>query len=136
MDLLVVLDQPEPAWLRRCLRSIVSQTHPHWTLALVASTPISARVLEALGEELNGVAPIRVSRVDLDGSSPAAATGEALAASDAPLVALIDPHDELAVDALALLVTRLGDAVCSTATRTRSTTSGCPRRPVQAGLVP
>ena len=111
--LLLVLDRPQPTWLRRCLRAVVTQTHPHVELAVVTTTPLSTAAEEALTEELAPLAPFQVARVDLgSAASPAAGARAAMAVTHAPLVAILGQHDELAADALTLLVGRLGKATC------------------------
>jgi O-antigen biosynthesis protein len=110
--LLVVLDRPRGPWLRRCLRSVVTQTHPHWQLVLAPLGPLGPGAEEALAEELAGQRGDRMRRVRPEGPDAVSGVRAALDASDAPLVALLGQHDELAPDALTQLVAGLGQAVC------------------------
>lgn len=107
----MVIDDPEPLWLRRSLHSVLVQTLPHWRLSLVLCGPPSAVVESVLSEELSGLDRARVSRVP---TAPATPLVEALAlafeGADAPFVLVLGQHDELAPDALALLGQAVADA--------------------------
>lgn len=100
----MVIDDPEPLWLRRSLHSVVGQTESRWRLSVALCGPPSAVVESVLTEELSGVDASRVSRVP---TVPATPLAEALALAferaDAPFVLVLGQHDELAPDALALL---------------------------------
>jgi GT2 family glycosyltransferase len=100
----MVIDDPEPLWLRRSLHSVLVQTEPHWRLSLALCGAPSAVVESVLSEELSGLDAARVTRVP---TAPATPFAEALAlafeGADAPFVLVLGQHDELAPDALALL---------------------------------
>jgi GT2 family glycosyltransferase len=102
---LVVIDEPEPLWLRRCLHSVVVQSHRHWQLSLVTRGNPSDVVESAITEELSGPEASRVTRVPAPpGTSFVAAMALAFERGAAPYVLMLGQHDELAPDALALLV--------------------------------
>jgi GT2 family glycosyltransferase len=107
----MVIDDPEPLWLRRSLQSVLGQSGPHWRLSLALCGAPSDPVDSVLSEQLSGLDPARVSRVT---TAPDAPWAEALALAfeeaEAPFVLLLGQHDELAPDALALL----GQAVTGT----------------------
>jgi GT2 family glycosyltransferase len=101
---LMVIDDPEPLWLRRSLHSVLAQSVPHWRLSLVLCGTPSGEIESVLSEELSRVDGARVSTAT---TAPATPLPEALAlafeSAHAPFVLVVGQHDELAPDALALL---------------------------------
>ncbi|HEX4244026.1 MAG TPA: glycosyltransferase family 2 protein [Acidimicrobiales bacterium] len=101
---LMVVDNPEPLWLRRSLHSVVTQTHRPGHLSLVVCGNPSEAVESVLTEELSGLGPAQLSRVPAAAAmSGAEAMALAFEQADAPFVLMLGHHDELAPDALALL---------------------------------
>jgi len=101
---LMVIDDPEPLWLRRSLHSVVVQSQPYWRLSLALCGPPSTVVESVLSEELSGLDAARVSRAPTAPGTPVAeALALAFEGADAPFVLVVGQHDELAPDALALL---------------------------------
>jgi GT2 family glycosyltransferase len=109
--LLLVLDRPDPWWLRRCLRSVTGQTTGAWQLSIAVVDHSTPEIEAVLAEELGRLSPGQ-ARFGMcpPGTGEAEATMTALARSTSPAVALLGPHDQLAPDALALLATALTDA--------------------------
>ncbi len=109
--LLLVVDRPEPLWLRRCLRAVLAQSYPSWQLSLVLRGRPTPIVEHVLSEELAGVDGTRIVHTLVQtGASIATATAAAADATDAPLLAILDQHDELDPDAIGLLVDALDNA--------------------------
>ncbi|HXA31831.1 MAG TPA: glycosyltransferase family 2 protein, partial [Acidimicrobiales bacterium] len=101
---LMVIDDPEPLWLRRALQSVLGQSVPHWRLSLALCGTPSDPVESVLSEQLSGLDPARVSRVTTVPDTPLAeALALAFEGAEAPFVLVLGQHDELAPDALALL---------------------------------
>jgi GT2 family glycosyltransferase len=101
---LMVIDDPEPLWLRRSLHSVLVQTEPHWRLSLALCGASSAVVESVLSEELSALDAAQVNRVSTAPATPLAeAVALAFDGADAPFVLVLGQHDELAPDALALL---------------------------------
>jgi GT2 family glycosyltransferase len=102
---LVVVDRPDADALRRTVRSVIAQTTDHWTLALAVVKDVGGENDAVLARALDNVPAGRSVVVELSPEIRAAdAAAAALAASDAPAVALLDPGDELAPDATAVLI--------------------------------
>ncbi len=108
---LIVADHIDPDALRRTVRSVAGQTTDKWTLALA--------VVGDLGPENEAiVAPVladlpvgRSVVVELPPETRMAdAVGAVFAAGDTPAMALLDPGDELAPDATAVLIDALDGA--------------------------
>jgi O-antigen biosynthesis protein len=109
--LLLVLDRPDPRWLRRCLRSVTGQTTGAWQLSIAVVDRSTPEIEAVLAEELGRLSPGQ-ARFEMcpPGTGDAEAAVAALARSTSPAVALLGPHDQLAPDTLALLATALTDA--------------------------
>ena len=108
---LVVVDQPDPDALRRTVRSVAAQATDRWTLALAVVGHIDAEDDAVLNRLLDGLPADRSVVIELPAETRAAdAAAAAFAASEAPGVALLDPGDELAPDATAVLIDALAGA--------------------------
>ena len=111
LALVLVVREPTPSALRRCLHSVAAQTSARWSLSVACIGPLEPEAGEALDEAL---AQLPSGRVDVlwcgeDASEPEAAAA-ALAATSAPTFMLLGQHDRLAADAVGLLATALVDA--------------------------
>ncbi len=108
---LVVVRDPDPSGLRRCLQSAVSQTTTRWSLSVACAGAPAPEVKAALDEVL---APLPPGKVEVQGCdaevSDAEAAHAALAATSAPAFMVLGQHDRLAADAVALLARALADA--------------------------
>jgi GT2 family glycosyltransferase len=108
---LMVIDDPEPLWLRRSLHTMVAQSHGRWQLAMVVRGKPSDLVESALAEELAGIGGGRVSRIPSPtNTSYVEALALAFAHTDAPFVMVLGQHDELAPDAVELLADAIAGA--------------------------
>lgn len=103
-----VHDAP-PKYLRRCVKSVLAQTHPHWELILVDDASSNRRTQIEL-EKLAGLDErIRIERLDTNHGIAGATNAGAEQASGEYLV-FLDHDDLLAPTALAWLSTCAPDA--------------------------
>ncbi len=127
---LVVIDQPDPAALHRTVRSVAVQATDGWTLALAVVGDIDPAADADLARALDDVPAGRSVVIELPPETRVAdAAAAAFAASDAPAVALLDPGDELAPDATAILVGALAGADVAYADEDRLGTGDGPTDP-------
>jgi O-antigen biosynthesis protein len=108
---LVVVDHVDPDALRRTVRSVAGQTTDKWALTLAVVGGGDPENEASLARVLEDLPVGRSAVVELPAETRAADAGAAaFAASDAPAIALIDPGDELAPDATAILAGALDGA--------------------------
>ncbi len=104
VDILLVLEAPEPGRLLECLRSVTNQRASDWVLSVVTVGEPSGVVAEILQQCARSLGPERFRRHRVaDGTDPAAATATAFEGSGSTMVVLLDQHDQLDPDALSLL---------------------------------
>ncbi|MHB1582158.1 MAG: glycosyltransferase [Acidimicrobiales bacterium] len=110
LELFLVLRDPEPEGLRRCLRSLAGQTTRHWRLAVVCGPQLPRRLRSLVHRELwRRHGHLRVLD-DEAVEDEAVAAQRALDTSTAPLIAFMGWQDQLAPDAVALLLQTAKDA--------------------------
>ena len=111
LALLLVVREPDPSALRRCVGSVAGQTSTRWSLSVACVGPPAPEARAALDEALAQIPPGRsdLQWCDKEASDPEAAAA-ALAATATPAFLLLDQHDRLAADAVALLASALADA--------------------------
>ncbi len=99
VSVLLPVYNPEPAWLERCLDSVMAQTYPHWELCVCDDASTKPHVRETL--DLYGRIDdrIKVKRLEQN-ENIVGATNHALALATAEWVGLLDHDDELAPHAL------------------------------------
>ncbi|HEY1733507.1 MAG TPA: glycosyltransferase family 2 protein, partial [Acidimicrobiales bacterium] len=108
---LVVVDHADPGALRRTVRSVAEQAAVQWMLTLAVVGNGEPEVEAGLARVLEDLPVWRSAVVELPSETRAAdAAAAALAASQAPVIGLLDPGDELAPDATATLIDALDDA--------------------------
>lgn len=103
LDIFVVLEDPHPDLLGRCLQSVRDQTSGDWHLTVVVpedSGPGAVRLLKRSARRLHR----RCTVIGTPHRGPAAGAQLAFERSSAPLVCLLGQHDQLAPDAVALLL--------------------------------
>ena len=104
IDLLLVVDQPDPTWLSRCLASIAGQTTHRWQLLVSVIGPMGPAAELALDAGLASLPPGRAGVRRLpEGTTEPEAAAAAAAAGRAPGFVLLSQHDQMAPDAVALL---------------------------------
>lgn len=130
LALLLVLRQPVPAALGRCLQSVAGQTSTRWSLSVACIGTPEPEVKATLDEAL---APFPQGRAEVqwcgEEASDAEAAAAALTATSTPAFMLLGQHDRLAADAVALLAAALDDADVAYADDDEVDDGGSPRDP-------
>ena len=103
--LLATYNTPE-IWLRRCLDSVLAQTHANWELCIADDASTRGHVREVLEAYAARDPRIRVTWRERNGHI-SAASNTALAMARGSHVLLLDHDDELHVDALAIVAEAL-----------------------------
>src|SRR5487761_1116967 len=104
ITVLLVVDHPDATRLERCVRSVAEQTSDRWHLSVtVVGTPrpqVDAVLTEALASRDRRQASLRT--VPAGTQIPSALAG-ALEECATPACVILEQHDQLAPDAIALL---------------------------------
>ncbi len=104
VSLVTVIADPEPIWFRRCLESLAAQSHRSWELRLASVGPLGPEADTIVTQVMGTTMADRVSFISCDpGTSDAQAVAAALAGRRGGMVGILGQHDELEVDALAML---------------------------------
>lgn len=134
VSLLLVIGDASPRAVRTCIRSVFAQTVPLWRLsATIVGSPspeLEAAIGEAFGEfdapddgPGGGAGRVNV-HTQPAGTDPATAYAAMLEDSLSPAFVLLDPDDELALDAVAQLSAALIDADIAYADGDRADSDG------------
>jgi GT2 family glycosyltransferase len=108
VSILLPVYNPEPAWLERCLDSVMAQTYPHWELCVCDDGSTKPHVGEILDLYERIEDRIKVKRLE-ENENIVGATNHALTLATAEWVGLLDHDDELAPHALFEMVKFLRD---------------------------
>ncbi|WP_353982232.1 glycosyltransferase family 2 protein [Salinicola endophyticus] len=99
ISILLPTHDTEPAYLTRCLDSVLAQSYPHWQLCIADDASRDPQVMQTLSRY--AAADTRIALVQREHNGHiCAASNSALELARGEFVALLDHDDELARDAL------------------------------------